>query len=204
MEAFLPLLFAAVIGFGHAFEVDHLIAVGNIVNRHQRISASLKDGFFWGLGHSSTVLLIGGLIILGDHFISPIYFDYFEGLIGLLLIFLGLDRLRSIMQTTKVATTDEKDDKLVAYGVGLVHGLAGSGAMVLLVMGEVDGDLPRIIFLLLFGLGSVIGMMLAASVLGLPFLQRFTLSKQFRNGLAILYALICLSYGSWLACTKFL
>ncbi len=65
MEGFFSLLFAAVVGFGHAFEADHLVAVGNIVTKRDRLKLALKDGIFWGLGHSSTIFLIGIVMIIG-------------------------------------------------------------------------------------------------------------------------------------------
>ena len=65
MEASFPLLIAAAIGFGHAFEADHLVAVGNIVTKREKPVLALKDGMYWGLGHTSTIVLIGLLIIVG-------------------------------------------------------------------------------------------------------------------------------------------
>ena len=65
METSFPLLFAAVVGFGHAFEADHLVAVGNIVTKRDKLPLAIKDGIFWGLGHTSTIFLIGLIMIIG-------------------------------------------------------------------------------------------------------------------------------------------
>ena len=51
-------------GFAHAFEADHLLAVGNIVSQRNNTRLSLKDGIFWGLGHASTIFFIGLLMIV--------------------------------------------------------------------------------------------------------------------------------------------
>ena len=59
MEASVPLLFAAMIGFTHAFEADHLVAVSNIVTKRDKLLLAVKDGIYWGLGHTSTIFLIG-------------------------------------------------------------------------------------------------------------------------------------------------
>ena len=63
MDATFPLLFAAVVGFTHAFEADHLVAVSNIVTKRNKILLATKDGLFWGLGHTSTILIIGLILI---------------------------------------------------------------------------------------------------------------------------------------------
>ena len=65
MEASVPFLFAAMIGFTHAFEADHLVAVSNIVTKRDKLLLAVKDGIYWGLGHTSTIFLIGLLIIVG-------------------------------------------------------------------------------------------------------------------------------------------
>ena len=52
MEGSFPLFFAAVVGFGHAFEADHLVAVSNIVSKRNNLSLAIKDGIYWVLGHT--------------------------------------------------------------------------------------------------------------------------------------------------------
>jgi high-affinity nickel permease len=54
-----PLLLTIYAGFIHAFEADHLLAVSNIVSQRNNVKLSLKDGIFWGLGHTSTIFLVG-------------------------------------------------------------------------------------------------------------------------------------------------
>ncbi|MEL6721261.1 MAG: urease accessory protein, partial [Bacteroidota bacterium] len=65
METTFPLLFAAVVGFGHAFEADHLVAVSSLVTKQRSLGTAVKDGIYWGLGHSSTILLVGLVMIVG-------------------------------------------------------------------------------------------------------------------------------------------
>ena len=89
MEASFPLLFAAAVGFGHAFEADHLVAVGNIVTKRDRLAFAIKDGIYWGLGHTSTIFLIGMIMIVGKSTFLNGYFGYFEAIVGLMLIILG-------------------------------------------------------------------------------------------------------------------
>ena len=65
MDSLLPLLFALGIGFTHAFEADHLVAIMNIVTDRKKTVLALKDGIFWGLGHTTTIFIIGAVFILG-------------------------------------------------------------------------------------------------------------------------------------------
>ena len=64
MESTIPLLFAAVVGFGHAFEADHLVAVSTIASKRKHPMQAIKDGIYWGLGHTSTIFLIGLIMIV--------------------------------------------------------------------------------------------------------------------------------------------
>ena len=202
IESSFPILFAAVIGFGHAFEADHLVAVGNIVTRRDQLKLAAKDGIYWGLGHTSTILLIGLLLIVGKATFLNGYFGYFEATVGLMLIILGLIRLRQVLPAyqNKPAENmiDEEKKHHLAYGVGLVHGLAGSGAMILLVMTEIQGTVSSIMYLLIFGIGSAIGMLVAAGIFSLPFSRRLTQSKQLQLGLTLLSALLCIGYGAFI------
>lgn len=199
METSLPFLFAAVVGFGHAFEADHLVAVGNIVTKRDRLILAVKDGIYWGLGHSSTIFMIGAIMILGKATFLNGYFGYFEAIVGVMLIVLGVFRLyqyfKADMKTVELI--DTQSDHHLAYGVGLVHGLAGSGAMVLLVMTEVDGSFNSMIYLLIFGVGSVVGMLVAAGIFSLPFSKKLTDNQNIQLFLIILSSLLCIGYGGY-------
>jgi hypothetical protein len=86
----------------------------------------------------------------------------------------------------------------MAYGVGLVHGLAGSGAMILLVMTEVQGSFHSLLYLLIFGIGSVAGMLLAAGIFSLPFSRRISNNEVLQMGLVIFSSLLCIGYGGYI------
>ncbi|MDX2134360.1 MAG: urease accessory protein [Saprospiraceae bacterium] len=198
MEATIPLLFAAVVGFTHAFEVDHLLAVSNIVTRRRTLLASLKDGVYWGLGHTSTILLVGLLVIVIRVSIAERTFSYFEAAVGLMLIVLGAYRLwkaRRIEPTVHDHHHEEPHHHL-AYGVGLVHGLAGSGALVLLVMTQLKSSFDGIVYLLIFGFGSVVGMLLASGVFSLPLSQKISRGNEVRWAFTLLSSLLCMVFGA--------
>ncbi|MEM9917429.1 MAG: urease accessory protein [Bacteroidota bacterium] len=196
METSFPLLFAAVVGFGHAFEADHLVAVSSIVTKRGKATLAVKDGIYWGLGHSSTILAIGLLMIVGKATFLNHYFGYFEAGVGLMLIILGVFRLYQYFQAGE-ATIDEHDNHKLAYGVGLIHGLAGSGAMVLLVMTEIESSFNSLVYLAIFGIGSALGMLTAAGIFSLPFTQKISHSRSLQFGLILLSSLLCIGYGTY-------
>jgi len=197
MEASFPLLFAAIVGFGHAFEADHLVAVGNIVTKRDELKLAVKDGIYWGLGHTSTIFLIGLIMIVGKATFLNAYFSYFEAAVGLMLVLLGVYRLYEYFKSNNQAVSliDTQNNHHLAYGVGLVHGLAGSGAMVLLVMTEIQTVFNSMIYLIIFGMGSIIGMLVAAGIFSLPFSKRMANNQHLQLGLVLLSALLCIGYG---------
>jgi cytochrome c biogenesis protein CcdA len=199
MEATFPLLFAAVVGFSHAFEADHLVAVSNIVTKRDKIMLAVKDGIYWGLGHTSTIFLIGLLMIVGKVTIFNGYFGYFEAIVGLMLIILGIHRLYQYFRSDRnyQQLTDPEEKHHLAYGVGLVHGLAGSGAMILLVMTEIQGSFNSLLYLIIFGIGSIVGMLVAAGIFSLPFSKKITNNKTLQTVLVLLSSALCIGYGAF-------
>ncbi|MEO1516944.1 MAG: urease accessory protein [Bacteroidota bacterium] len=199
MEATLPLLFAAVVGFGHAFEVDHLVAVGNIVTKRDRMILAMKDGIYWGLGHSSTIVLIGLIMIIGKATFLNDCFGYFEAAVGAMLVLLGIVRLYQFFHPHQKASdlVDAQSNHHLAYGVGLVHGLAGSGAMILLVMTEIQSSWSSMLYLLIFGIGSIAGMLVAAGIFSLPFSKKLVNNQRAQLALVLLSSVLCIAYGGY-------
>ena len=200
METTLPLLLAASVGFSHAFEADHLVAIGNIVVKRDKLLHAIKDGIFWGLGHTSTIFVIGLIMLAGKLAIEEQWFGYFEAFVGLTLVILGTSRLLQFWSgrsAQKEKGTNGHHPHL-AYSVGLVHGLAGSGAVVLLAMTEIRETTFSLLYLLIFGLGSIAGMLLAAGIFSLPFSQRFTSHKTLQGILTVLSSMLCIGYGLYI------
>ncbi len=196
-----PLLFAAVIGFGHAFEADHLLAVSSIVTQRRNWRQAALDGIWWGLGHTSTILAVGLLLIVGRVSLEIEVFDRLEVVVGVMLVLLGTWRLYRAWMERQGTLTDPEDQEQkphMAYGVGLVHGLAGSGAIVVLVMSRLSSAVESVAFLLIFGIGSVAGMWLAASLFSLPFSKRLNATQWLQWGLAVLSSVLCIGYGMWI------
>ena len=82
-----------------------------------------------------------------------------------------------------------------AFGVGLVHGLAGSGALVVLVISQMKSPLDGLSYILIFGLGSIVGMFLAAFLFSIPFAKNLMKSKNLQIILTIISSVLCIVYG---------
>jgi cytochrome c biogenesis protein CcdA len=199
IEIIIPLLFASVIGFQHAFEADHLVAVSSIVAKRNNSYLAIKDGIYWGLGHTSTILLIGLVILVGKFALAENIFAYLEAGVGVMLVILGFFRLNIFFKYPDYHRhlVDENDNHHLAYSVGAIHGLAGSGAMILLVMTEIKETLQSIIYLLIFGMGSIAGMLIAAGIFSLPLSKNFTQFKFIRLTLSLISSLLCIGLGIW-------
>lgn len=190
------LSFAVVIavGFTHAFEADHLAAVSSMSMRRTTLRSAMKDGAYWGLGHTSTLILIGALMIGRRWLITQAVFSYLEAVVGLMLIGLGVFRFwRSRQEHISV---DEVHQHKVAYGVGAIHGLAGSGVLIVLLLQQWTSTWACLAYLLLFGLGSMLGMLLAASVFSLPFSKRWSAWPSVQRMLVLTSAVFCVVLGS--------
>lgn len=195
MQAFLPILFAFLVGIGHAFEPDHLLAVSQLVARRNSTLLAVKDGLYWGLGHTTTLVLFGGIILLGK--LTFLASGYFEAAVGLLLVSMGIGRLIN-RQNYTLPTMVTRNRHQLAYAIGLLHGLAGSGALVLLVMSELRDPLHSLAYILLFGLGSLVGMFGAAALMNIPFTPRMRLSRILTSSVVVITSLLSIGYGGWM------
>jgi len=197
METIIPFLLAGLVGLGHAFEPDHLIAVSNIVTKRKNWISTARDGIFWGLGHSTTILLVGFILIVGQATFLDGILEKLEALVGIMLIILGVYRL-FYRQKTAHFHSDNHSHHGLAYGVGLIHGLAGSGALILVVMSKIEGAWASMLYLGIFGVGSIIGMLLAVAILSLPFYKENQFTKKIQQAFVILSSILCITYGIWI------
>ncbi|MEA9411844.1 MULTISPECIES: sulfite exporter TauE/SafE family protein [unclassified Flavobacterium] len=90
---------------------------------------------------------------------------------------------------------DESKGYRAAFGVGLIHGLAGSGALVVLVISQMKTVLEGLMYILVFGLGSIFGMFLASGLFSIPFAKNVLKSQKLQYVLIIISSLLCIAYG---------
>jgi high-affinity nickel-transport protein len=208
------------LGMRHATDADHVIAVATIVARERSARSAAVIGAAWGLGHTLTILVVGGAIILLGVVIPPALGMSMEMAVGFMLCVLGIFNLRGVTgwlretvdqirngsghhvhshahqhgdyvhthvhghepethphntDQTPVSWLDRHLGRMGVYQlvrpliVGIVHGLAGSAAVALLVLATIKEPGIAMIYLLIFGVGTIGGMMLITAVIGLPF-----------------------------------
>lgn len=240
------------LGMRHATDPDHVIAVSTIVSRHRSIKHAAVIGGLWGVGHTLTILLVGGGIILFGWVIPTRIGLSMEFSVGLMLILLGVLNLTGILQWitsnvsqaqrqegnadilhshahshgdyvhthpqahnpethphdpthTRLGWFDRYFGRLGLYNavrplvVGLVHGLAGSAAVALLVLTTIHASKWAVAYLLLFGVGTIAGMMLITGVMGAPFAYAEKRSR-LSNGLRIASGVISFGFGLLIVC----
>jgi len=154
--------FGLLLGVRHAVDPDHVVAVTAIATTQRSVGRATSIGALWGVGHTLTILLVGGAIIAFRIVIPPRLGLAFEFCVGIALIVLGLANLFSNQDAPPNSSTARP---LI---VGMVHGLAGSAAVALLVLAAVRDPRWALAYLLLFGLGTIIGMMAVTTAIAVP------------------------------------
>ena len=163
-----------ILGIKHAIEPDHIIAVSTIASRSKKLSQSALAGVFWGIGHTATLFFIGIAFIIMKNSISDKVSMSLEFLVGVMLVYLGIVNVLSVNkdQHHDHGNHSQYGDKhyfVKSSFIGLVHGLAGSAAIVLLTMSTVNSLWQSAAYILIFGVGTIAGMLLFTTMFGIPF-----------------------------------
>ena len=154
-----------VLGMRHATDPDHVVAVTTIVSQQRSLARAARTGVLWGIGHTGTILLVGGAIIALKLQLSGIPARLglsLELAVAVMLIVLGLLTLagddRRVSESTARPMT-----------IGFVHGLAGSAAVVTLPQVALIPDpMWAVGYLAVFGIGTIAGMMLVTVSIAAP------------------------------------
>jgi cytochrome c biogenesis protein CcdA len=183
-----------VLGIRHAADSDHVVAVTAIAARHKRIGPAALVGVFWGLGHSLTIFAVGAAIILLNLTVPPRVGLSLEFAVGVVLTIVGTLNVAGRGGFVSSASADGQQG-IRAFAVGLVHGLAGSAAVALLVLATVRDPWAGCGYLLVFGAGTIIGMMLITVAFASPVA---VLARRFQwsgAGLRLATGLLSLAFG---------
>ena len=192
LSTFSVLLIGFLLGLQHAVEADHLAAVSAIVSEKKNIFSASIIGGLWGVGHTISLFLVGALVIFLKFQISETVAARLEAIVGGMLVILGINALRKLYTAQEIHAHSHAHDGVRAHThihlhkdeleenshhsfsprsiiIGMVHGLAGSAALMLLVVPTIASPLLALLYILIFGVGSIGGMMLMSFLIGLPF-----------------------------------
>ncbi len=182
------------LGMRHALESDHVAAVASLATRSHSMGDTLRQGAVWGAGHTLTLFVFGSLVLLLDTVIPETLAQVLEFMVGLMLIGLGIDVLRRLLcerihfhrhadgqlhfhahpspgARMSAAVPDcypRRRFPLRALFVGMMHGMAGSAALILLTLQSVHSPLTGMVYILLFGIGSIAGMAALSALIAVP------------------------------------
>jgi cytochrome c biogenesis protein CcdA len=172
MTLFSILALGFFLGMRHATDSDHVIAVTTIVSQQRKVGSAALTGIFWGIGHSITLLIVGAAIVLFGVVVPERLGLSLEFCVALMLVLLGLLNLGRFRRRQ-----DEAHEHSHRHGsylrlrpavVGIVHGLAGSAAVALLVLPVIREPVWAILYLLIFAAGTIAGMMLITAIIAVP------------------------------------
>jgi ABC-type nickel/cobalt efflux system permease component RcnA len=191
------LSFGFLLGLRHAIEADHIAAVASLTTRARSLRRALLVGIIWGLGHTVTLVFFGGLVLFFDTIIPADLSHGLEMIVGLMLIVLGADVLYRLKrervhfhlhkhgpktphfhahahQNKSLHDADPHNHEhpqglsLRAFLVGSMHGMAGTAALILLTLQSIDSIGLGLIYIGLFGIGSIFGMAMLSAAIAIP------------------------------------
>ena len=179
----------SLLGMRHALEPDHLVAVSTLVTGERGGYKAALIGAWWGVGHTLSLFVVGAVLILLRAEMTTRVAAAFEFCVALILVGLGGCAIyRAALQDSAGPSHVHQHGPVVRRHVGIpahvhvgrwtlarrpllvgaVHGLAGSGALTVLVLTTLPTTASRLMYISLFGLGSTFGMAALSALLGWP------------------------------------
>lgn len=188
------LLLGVLLGIRHAMESDHVAAVAALVTRRCSWRDSIAHGALWGAGHTLTLLIACSAVLLLGLALPETAARWLEAAVGAMLVVLGVDVLRGLRRerlhfhvhahrgqerhlhahSHRANARDDHDHRhappsaLRPLIVGMVHGMAGSAALVVLAAQASPSALAGLTYVALFGAGSIVGMAMLSAVIAVP------------------------------------
>ncbi len=214
------LFFGFFLGIRHALDADHVAAMMTLATGKRTLRRSALVGFCWGMGHTLILLIVGMAVVFFKLTISSTWAKVFEAGVGVMLVGLGVSLAwtmwRERLHLHSHLHEDGQEHRHVhAHGrgeahdhlhrfrleykslaVGMVHGLAGSAALLLLVLATVPTLGVGMLYILVFGIGSILGMVLLAAAMSIPFAMGMEKFARAQQPIRIVSALLSIVIGS--------
>lgn len=210
------------LGFRHAFEPDHLAAVSTLATRQGRLWDASRLGVAWGLGHTASIAVVALIMVAGGIHLPEKLWPAADFLVGVLLILLGAAVIRryamgrwhlhahahdgaahlhlhSHAADPSHAHGHRAPDVRRSLGFGLLHGLAGSGAIVVLLVASVPTRGAQLAYVAAFGVGTVVGMLAVSLSLGAAVRYASRRGERWANVLHLGSAAMSVTVGALLA-----
>lgn len=181
------------LGMRHATDPDHIVAVSTIVSREHSISRAGGVGVVWGIGHTLTILLVGGAIILLKLAFTPTLGLSLEMVVAAMLIVLGGLNVLDVRASAMVS------DRMRPFVVGVVHGLAGSAAATLLLLPLIGDARWALLYLVVFGFGTIAGMALVTLAIAVPAALAAARIDGLQRAIRLASGAISLAFGMYLS-----
>lgn len=190
----LPVAFVVslLLGMRHATDADHVVAVTTIVNRERTAWQSSRIGVMWGLGHTLTIFLVGGAIILFKLAFTARLGLSMEFCVALMLMVLG------VLNITRYSTSVVSSQQLRPFIVGAVHGMAGSAAVTLLILPLIDDVRWSLLYLGVFGAGTIAGMAMVTAAIAAPAVYAGERLAGLQRGIRLASGVVSLGFGAYL------
>lgn len=209
------------LGIRHALDADHLAAVSTVLAERPSLRASSAVGLWWGFGHTLTLMIVGAVVLVWELRIPEPFAVMAECGVGVLLIVLGgtlalkLYRERwhvhrhhhegalHLHLHSHQLQDDHRHRHWIADSVrplciGMAHGLAGSAALMLMILSTTKHVGQGLLSIAVFGVGSIVGMIVVGMTISLPLVCSFTISRRLFAGLQGCASLASVSMGVWI------
>ncbi len=214
MSTLLLLATALVLGAAHSFAPDHLAAIGVFVSRRPEWRRAVTIGAGWGVGHSLVMALVGGTLVLTGWRFPEHFEPMMERLVGVALIVIGVVALTRVMRvhahvhehdgtrhwhvhSHRRAETHDHSHR-AALGIGMLHGLAGTGALLIaLPFAATESVLLALAYLVAFGIGTTFAMAIFGGIAGWAVRRAGRRSTSVLRAAASFAALASVGVGVW-------
>ncbi|MCP9493842.1 MAG: sulfite exporter TauE/SafE family protein [Pyrinomonadaceae bacterium MAG19_C2-C3] len=202
------MLLGFVFGLKHATEADHVVAVSTIVSQYRNVFRAGLVGGLWGIGHTASLVVVGVIVLALRVAIPESISNLLELGVALMIVILGITALiralrergdESDLTSKNIHSHSWRDIGFKPFLVGSIHGLAGSGTLTVLVLTQIESIALGLLYLAIFGAGSIIGMLLMSGLIGLPFAMTSNRVHRFSFGLQSIAATFSILFGLWYA-----